>query len=41
MAAAGNPPNNQSTQTTATTNGQTIDLTIFTGVNGGKTTGDE
>ena len=41
MAAAGIPPNNTTTQTSATTTTQSIDLTIFTGVNGGKTTGDE
>jgi len=41
MAVATIPPNNQSTQTTATTATQTIDLTISTGVNGGKATGRE
>jgi len=41
MAVAGNPPYNSTQQTTDTTNGQTIDLTIFTGVDGGKTNGRE
>lgn len=43
MAAQQNPPNsnNQTSQTVSVTTTQTIDLTIETGVNGGKTTGNE
>lgn len=41
MAAASNPPYNSTTQSIETTGSTTINLTIFTGVEGGKSTGDE